>query len=485
MSSSRTYRFVVGVMLLALVAAWAPVINHAEAAGGAMAYGDVVSGQITNKSYYEMWQFNGLKGDRVQILMQGDGQLDPYLGLLDGQSQEVLAEDDDSGGNSDAYIEFTLPAPGTYFIVATRYGLDTGTTQGQYQLGLAGGSGPQNVSTTTTTTASGPQEVSPGVFFMGEMALGDQMQGQITSTAYAQIYSIQLQKGTDLMIGQFADNSALDAYLIFATENGDVLAEDNDSGAQVGGAASDAFIHLTVPADGTYLIGATRAGLDTGTSSGAYVLVAGVPDTSTTTNNDQTNTSQSLPVGWERIGDIVVGSTSNGTITADSFLHLYYFEGNAGDQVTITMTGSGGLDSYLGLIDPSDNVIAEDDDSAGGTNAQISARLPESGWYVIIATRAGLEQGSSLGAYTLTLIAGTPPAPAGGPSIGGFGGLPGRALQTDAGTLYLRGMGKSDNPAKGTPLQQFIDSSSNLPGRTGYSPLRQGISLNFEEIKFK
>ncbi len=482
MSSSRTYGLVVGVILLALVAAWAPVVNHAEAAGGAMAYGDVVTGQITNKSYYEMWQFNGLKGDRVQILMQGDGQLDPYLGLLDGQSQQVLAEDDDSGGNSDAYIEFTLPAAGTYFIVATRYGLDTGTTQGQYQLGLTGGSGPQNVSTTTTTSATGPQEVSPGVFFMGAMELAQQVQGQITSDAYAQIYSVDLQKGTDLMIGLFADNSALDSYLIFATESGDVLAEDDDSGTQVGGSATDAFIHLTVPADGTYLVGATRAGLDNGKSSGAYVLIAGVPDEGSDATQ-QADTAQTMPDGWETMGDIVIGSTSTGTITADSFLHIYYFEGNAGDQVTITMTGAGGLDAYLGLVDPSDNIIAEDDDSAGGTNAQISARLPDSGWYVIIATRAGLEQGSSLGTYTLTLNSGTPPAPAGGPSIGGFGGLPGRALETDAGTLYLRGMGKSDNPAKGTPLQQFIIESSNLPGRTGFSPLRQGISLNFEEIK--
>jgi hypothetical protein len=150
--------------------------------------------------------------------------------------------------------------------------------------------------------------------------------------------------------------------------------------------------------------------------------------------------------------------------------------GTAGEQITITMTGSGGLDAYLGILDPDNNVIAEDDDSAGGTNAQISIRLPESGSYLIVATRVGLDQGSTTGPYTLTIAAGTPPPPVGTTTTtGGFGGLPGRAIESEQGTFYLRGFGASDNDAKCTALAVFsgVCVSSAVPGRAEALPLRQ------------
>ena len=468
MISKNRSRAIVMLVLVAMVAALVPVLNRAEAAGGTLNYGDVVTGQITNASYYDLWQFTGQKGDRVQILMQGDGQLDPYLGLLDGQSQNVLVEDDDSGGNSDAYIEFSLPATGAYIIVATRFDLDTGTSQGQYRLALSGGTGPQNVSSTTTTASgSGPQEVSPGVFFMGDLPLAESVSGQITNASYAQIYQVQLDAGTDFMVAMFADGSTLDSYIMFADPDGNVLAEDNDSGSQVGGGQKDAFLRLTIPTTGTYLVAATRAGMDTGISSGNYALVAGVPDnSSTTTTGPQQN---DVPNGVSSQGAITVdGGALSGTIDNTTFANLYVLDGNAGEQVTITMTGAGNLDSYLGLLNPAGDVIAEDDDSAGGTNAQISIRLPEAGRYTIVATRTGIDQGSTVGNYSLVVSSGTPAAPTVGSNLGGFGGLPGRALQTGADTFYLRGFGRSDNPAKNTPIESFFLSAqeSALPGRS-------------------
>jgi hypothetical protein len=102
-----------------------------------------------------------------------------------------------------------------------------------------------------------------------------------------------------------------------------------------------------------------------------------------------------MPPGMAYIGEIAFGTPASANITADSFVHLYDFYGEAGQMVTITMTGAGGLDAYLGLLDPNDEVIAEDDDSAGNLNAQIAIRLPESGWYLIVATRAGIDTAPS------------------------------------------------------------------------------------------
>jgi hypothetical protein len=165
------------------------------------------------------------------------------------------------------------------------------------------------------------------------------------------------------------------------------------------------------------------------------------------------------------MGDLTLGSSGSGAISGQEFIHLYTFEGTAGEQVTITMVGDGSLDAYLGLLDPNDEVIAEDDDSGGGTNAQISIRLPESGTYIIIVTRNGLDQGTSEGNYTLDLVSGTPTAPEGTSGFGGFGGLPGRAFPGEENTLYLRGTGASDNPEKATGLESLLGSEAGMPGR--------------------
>ena len=66
----------------------------------------------------------------------------------------------------------------------------------------------------------------------------------------------------------------------------------------------------------------------------------------------------------------------------------YTFAGNEGDIVSIYMVATeGDLDTYLILLDPSGNIIIEDDDGYGGTDSLINElELPETGLYTIIAT---------------------------------------------------------------------------------------------------
>jgi hypothetical protein len=486
-------------MVLALIAVLAMglVPAHAvgaQAGGGLIAYGDTVTGRLDNTNYFELWQFSGSKGDHVQIVMVGDGQLDPYLGLLDAASQQVLAEDDDSAGGSDAALELTLPASGDYAIIATRYNFDVGTSQGKYRLTLTGGGGggAQNVSNTTTSpsTSTEPVEIDTGVWYMGDIPLAESMSGAIDAQHYAQLYSLNVDAGTSLVIAMLADNSALDPYLMFINEAGDVLAEDDDSGAQIDGAGkTDAFISLKIPASGNYYVIATRAGVDSGKTSGDYVLLAAVPDSTSNPQapvQEQPVSNSDLPPGVAAMGMIAVGDQGSGTISSDAYMHVWGFDGQAGQQVTITMRGAGGLDAYLGIIDPNNEVIAEDDDSGGGSDAQISLRLPESGTYVIVATRNGIDQGTTTGNYTLEVTDGTPQPPTGQTGIGGFGGLPGRAFPMDNGpTFFLRGTGASIDPAKSQAIEQFVTRSA-LPGRANpLDAVRGQFSLNFEEIKFK
>lgn len=466
---SLSRKFAVCAVVAALLLALVPAVTDARAAGGGViAYGESVTGQITAKVYYQLYQFDGVRGDRVTITMTGDGSLDPYLGLIDGASEEVLVEDDDSAGNSNALIEYSLPANGSYIIVATRYGLDTGTSVGSFTLELQGGKGPGSTTTNISNqqSVSEPQMLDTGIYLMGTIAIGDQVSGEITGEMFAQLYEMQVEAGTELIVGMFADGSNLDPYLIVLNENGDVLAEDDDSGAEIEGAGRyDSALSITFPDAGYYYIAATRAGVAQGQSLGAYALMVVAPDAS------QQQQQQDVPAGVMYMDEITLGSTVTGAIDNTTFVLVYPFSGSVNQQVTITAAGADGLDAYLGIMDADGNILAEDDDSGGGAqglDAQISIKLPETGDYAIIVTRSGIDAGTTVGSFTLTVSDGAPVAPAGNTGIGGFGGLPGRALESEQGTFYLRGFGKSSDPAKATPLQQFINPPSEdaLPGRS-------------------
>jgi hypothetical protein len=82
------------------------------------------------------WLFEGAAGDVVTISMRAiDGEWDTFLELI-GPNSELVTEDDDSGGESDAAIlDFELPLDGTYRIVARGF---SQLHSGAYELTLIG-----------------------------------------------------------------------------------------------------------------------------------------------------------------------------------------------------------------------------------------------------------------------------------------------------------------------------------------------------------
>lgn len=83
----------------------------------------------------------------------------------------------------------------------------------------------------------------------------------------------------------------------------------------------------------------------------------------------------------------------------NSYFNAYTFEGDAGQQVTIEM-GSSDLNSYLILLSPEGDNIAQDDDSAGEKNSRIEVTLPTAGIYTVLANSYGAGE---TGDYTLKL----------------------------------------------------------------------------------
>jgi hypothetical protein len=106
-------------------------------------YGDTAPGSISSNQRVQMYSFEGVTGDRIRIAMQRTGgTLDTAIYLISSQGVQLEFNDDitdEQTGerDSNSLIEpLTLPNTGTYYILATRYGLQYGGTTGTYNLTL-------------------------------------------------------------------------------------------------------------------------------------------------------------------------------------------------------------------------------------------------------------------------------------------------------------------------------------------------------------
>jgi hypothetical protein len=89
---------------------------------------------LQDGSRAELWMFEGVADECTEIIMRSS-EIDAYLVLRQNAPfGETIAEDDDSGGGSDAGIHVRLPATDTYFITATSAG--SGQELGRYTLDL-------------------------------------------------------------------------------------------------------------------------------------------------------------------------------------------------------------------------------------------------------------------------------------------------------------------------------------------------------------
>jgi serine/threonine-protein kinase len=101
-----------------------------------------------------------------------------------------------------------------------------------------------------------------------------------------------------------------------------------------------------------------------------------------------------------RSGLMTYGDTVEGVIDSERSLSVWKFIGGYGDQVQIVMIStSGSLLPVVRVIDSKGNFIDWNDN--GGTLRSVP--LPSDGEYTIIASRRNLENGKTIGSYTLNL----------------------------------------------------------------------------------
>jgi hypothetical protein len=207
----------------------------------------------------------------------------------------------------------------------------------------------------------------------GSIQPGETVQGTL-SRGGRDVWSFEAQKDAYITIQMdTTDPLALDPYLELYDEDGELIIEDDDSGEGANALIAD----LRVPAAGTYYIHARPY-----EGAGDYTL--------------------RLEISEEPFasGTIEYGQTIKWTPT-ESTPYSWFFEGSAGDVVTIAMNAlDEDLDCYLELYGPGDVLLTEDDDSGEGYNALIEAyELPTDGVYRIVSKDISGE----IGEYELTL----------------------------------------------------------------------------------
>lgn len=125
------------------------VVACGATANGQLATNDC---QLSDQSYWDAFSFTGVVGQQVTITMSSSA-FDTYLFLLRPDGETDVAQDNDSGGGTNARITFTIDEAGTWFVIANSL---TAAQFGTYTLSLTctgggnGGGGGNCVANATT-----------------------------------------------------------------------------------------------------------------------------------------------------------------------------------------------------------------------------------------------------------------------------------------------------------------------------------------------
>jgi hypothetical protein len=177
---------------------------------------------------------------------------------------------------------------------------------------------------------------------------------------------------SDGVVAAFMTSSDVDGFLTLLDSTGNTLRTDDNSYAY-----ADPMIVQYLPA-GTYRLAARAAG----SSVGGYYEV------------DVRTALGPRPPFCGVKGTLAVGGSTSGTIGytgcqyADAtFADIYQVQLTASTAIDLKLT-SGDFDAYLVVLDAQGNLVDQDDDSGGGTDARIT-RLLGAGTYYVVAKPSG------------------------------------------------------------------------------------------------
>src|SRR5262245_61899556 len=114
----RAFGIMMVIVLVGVPISWAAPLRQAPPLP--INYGQTVEGELNDVQQAIQYIFDAEVGDTLTILMQttsGDLNASVSLETFEGDN---IAEDDDSGGGTDAMIQATIEKADSYVITATR-----------------------------------------------------------------------------------------------------------------------------------------------------------------------------------------------------------------------------------------------------------------------------------------------------------------------------------------------------------------------------
>jgi hypothetical protein len=353
-----------GLVLVCAMAAPA----HAQPRPGAfptLRVGQSVSGSIvqTDPAMYErgrfkVYQFTASPGRRYIATLSSD-DFDAYLTLartVGGITDHMLTDDDGAGEGTGSRLRFTVPAPGTYLILAQSLGED-GTGGFTLRLDSASIRQPR------------PQPLTLGTPVQGALTDDDAEYDEQGAEGFYDLYRLQGRAGQRLRM-RLEMGEYYPSIEIGTMEGGRFTPLENVT-------PGDKMLTATLPEAGEYFI---RAGAY-GDVTGEYTLMVeerAAPAPPRTT-----------PI---RRGESATGELQEGDAELDDgrWYDAYAYTGRAGERVRVDLRAED-FDAYVTIgriVDGAFVEIASNDDAEDGEglDSALEVELPEDGRYVIQAT---------------------------------------------------------------------------------------------------
>lgn len=232
--------------------------------------------------------------------------------------------------------------------------------------------------------------LSIGQETMGALTIDDQVQaGAGGSTYFFDAYSFNIAAANtpvaiDLRSAQFDAG-----LLLYKVENNSLtlIAADDQTGGYGNGKVdnNNALLLTVLQTAGQYVVFASSSDFEPN-GVGTYTIKV------------TTNVAQQIAYG-QNVSNAAITNTDLQT-SAGTFLDVYWFNGVNAETAQINMNSTA-FDSFLILQrNDGDPPIANDDNSGGGNNAQITFQLPGTGIYLVLATPFAP---NVTGAYTFSL----------------------------------------------------------------------------------
>ncbi len=220
--------------------------------GGPIAPGDIRFGRLQGGP--DSYVLEGRRGQRLQIALSSD-QFDPVLSIT-GPDGFATENDDGPDGSLNSHIDARLPADGTYRINISSY---QNSGSGSYRLATLDPSNP-------VPADIEPRALSPNETVSGLLVRSDPVRLSGESVDY---YTFTGREGQRLTLDLASDE--IDTFLTLYLPDGRTETNDDRRGFE----DTNSTLSITLPLDGTYVLGASSFGV--GENGGYTVRMAEAP----------------------------------------------------------------------------------------------------------------------------------------------------------------------------------------------------------------